>query len=244
MLAEQFADVFSKYNNTALQLEAAHSAQPDAEYQDVKSMDVAMRRLIDAETEIQAHATALSAIEESIQRGSLSQVAPAVEYERIVKVKTTEYGKKTARQKYAKNNDYQAFHEAIWEARSSGDPMAPLAQTIPREDGDDEDDDDDIVVGGATQDYKCPITLRLFVDPVTSAKCPHSFSHEAIYSMFRVPEIRCPQPGCQARFTKADLRPNKNLENRVKAFTRREKERERRERDIDIDMTLDEVDDE
>ena len=35
-------------------------------------MDVAMRRLIDAETEIQAHATALSAIEESIQRGSLS----------------------------------------------------------------------------------------------------------------------------------------------------------------------------
>jgi SUMO ligase MMS21 Smc5/6 complex component len=36
------------------------------------------------------------------------------------------------------------------------------------EDGDDDDDDDDIVVGGATQDYKCPITLRLFIDPVTS----------------------------------------------------------------------------
>jgi len=35
-------------------------------------MDLAMRRLIDAETEIQAHATALSAIEESIQRGFLS----------------------------------------------------------------------------------------------------------------------------------------------------------------------------
>jgi SUMO ligase MMS21 Smc5/6 complex component len=169
--------------------------------------------------------------------------------------------------------------------------MAPLAQTIPRgnisvwldsfrsivltehvgalsfvclEDGDDDDDDDDIVVGGATQDYKCPITLRLFVDPVTSyvfehiplhfvlnpntpgnglcrAKCPHSFSREAIYSMFRVLEIQCPQPGCRARFTKADLRPNKNLENRVKAFARREKERGRRERDID--MTLDEVDD-
>jgi hypothetical protein len=148
-------------------------------------------------------------------------VPPALEYERIVKMKNKEYETKTTRQKYAKNDDYQAFREAIWvrrsvsfhclpirvglssynilgfaplpgimqESRSSGEPMAPLAQTIPRgnvifdfvpsggdeacrfihlEDGDDEDDDDDIVVGGATQDYKCPITLRLFVDPVTS----------------------------------------------------------------------------
>ena len=62
--------------------------------------------------------------------------------------------------------------------------------------------------------------------------------------MFRVPEIRCPQPGCQARFTKGDLRPNKNLESRVKAFARREKERERREREKDdIDMTLDDDED-
>ena len=137
-------------------------------------------------------------------------------------MKNKEYENQTTRQKYAKNDDYQAFREAIWvrrsvsfhclpirvklsscnilgfaplsgimqESRSSGEPMAPLAQTIPRgnvifdlapsdadkacrfihylEDGDDEDDDDDIVVGGATQDYKCPITLRLFVDPVTS----------------------------------------------------------------------------
>jgi E3 SUMO-protein ligase NSE2 len=143
------------------------------------------------------------------------------------------------------------------------------------EDGDDEDEDD-IIVGGATQDYKCPITLRVFENPVTSyalshphvimsvspflpilsalyaqltdhrTKCPHSFSRNAIYSMFRVPEIRCPQPGCQARFTKADLRANRNLEDRVKAFARREKERERREREKedDIDMTLDDDDDE
>ena len=76
------------------------------------------------------------------------------------------------------------------------------------------------------------------------SKCPHSFSREAIYSMFRVPEIRCPQPGCQARFTKGDLRPNKNLESRAKAFARREKERERREREKDdIDMTLDDDED-
>ena len=62
--------------------------------------------------------------------------------------------------------------------------------------------------------------------------------------MFRIPEIRCPQPGCQARFTRADLQPNKNLETRVKAFACREKERERREREKedDIEMTLDDDD--
>jgi hypothetical protein len=29
-------------------------------------------------------------------------------------MKTMEYGQKTARQKYAKNSDYQVFRETIW----------------------------------------------------------------------------------------------------------------------------------
>ena len=36
------------------------------------------------------------------------------------------------------------------------------------ESGDDSDDDDDVQVGGVTQDYKCPITLTMLVDPLTS----------------------------------------------------------------------------
>jgi len=36
------------------------------------------------------------------------------------------------------------------------------------EDGDDSEDDDDLEVGGSTQDYKCPLTLTMLVDPMIS----------------------------------------------------------------------------
>ena len=36
------------------------------------------------------------------------------------------------------------------------------------EEGDDDDDGDDIVMGGVTQDYKCPLSLRLMTDPLSS----------------------------------------------------------------------------
>lgn len=37
------------------------------------------------------------------------------------------------------------------------------------EDGDASDDEDDLEVGGITQDYKCPLTLIPFVNPLTSS---------------------------------------------------------------------------
>lgn len=40
------------------------------------------------------------------------------------------------------------------------------------EDGDESDDDDDLVMGGVTQDYKCPLTLTILVDPLTSYVSP------------------------------------------------------------------------
>jgi len=105
--------------------------------------------------------------------------------------------------------------------------MNPLQQTIPREDGDDDDADDDILIGGATHDYKCPLTLKLLEDPVTSEKCKHSFSREAIHSLFANDRTtRCPATGCRAGLTKADLKTNKDLAQRVKVYARRLRERE------------------
>lgn len=43
-----------------------------------------------------------------------------------------------------------------------------LVLTGVAEEGDDSDDDDDVQVGGVTQDYRCPITLTILVDPLTS----------------------------------------------------------------------------
>lgn len=45
---------------------------------------------------------------------------------------------------------------------------APLKFTRISEDGDDSDDDDDVQIGGVTQDYKCPLSLTILVDPLTS----------------------------------------------------------------------------
>ncbi|KAF8319720.1 hypothetical protein DL93DRAFT_2074688 [Clavulina sp. PMI_390] len=122
--------------------------------------------------------------------------------------------------------------------------MPPLAQTIPREEGDPDDSDEDILVGGATQGFKDPISLTVFVDPVTSTKCPHSFSRETIYAMFNQPTITCPAHGCRAQLTKADLVRNKNLENRVKAHLRREKERAEKEMRDAVDMTIEDSEEE
>ncbi len=45
---------------------------------------------------------------------------------------------------------------------------ASLNPTRASEDGDDSDDDDDVQIGGVTQDYKCPLSLTILEDPLTS----------------------------------------------------------------------------
>lgn len=58
----------------------------------------------------------------------------------------------------------------ITEIISRGEPFSSFSANIDisAEDGDESDDDDDIQVGGVTQDYKCPISLTMFVNPMTS----------------------------------------------------------------------------
>ena len=43
-----------------------------------------------------------------------------------------------------------------------------LFTLLPSEDAD-SDNDSEIEVGGMTQDYKCPFTLELLTDPLTSS---------------------------------------------------------------------------
>ena len=53
-----------------------------------------------------------------------------------------------------------------------------------------EDDDDELAVKSERVSIKCPITLLVMKDPVTSGKCPHSFEKEAILSMINLSEMR------------------------------------------------------
>lgn len=54
------------------------------------------------------------------------------------------------------------------EVQHPDQPMPPVSEFFEREDGDDSDEDEDIVMGGVTQDYKCPLSLTIMVDPLTS----------------------------------------------------------------------------
>lgn len=46
-------------------------------------------------------------------------------------------------------------------------------------------DDSDIEIEAENINIKCPITLLVMKEPVTSRKCPHSFEKDAIEDMIR-----------------------------------------------------------
>lgn len=78
------------------------------------------------------------------------------------------YNKQTSRRKYAKNTDYHDFKNVVWVNMKDG-PMPPVKDLIPAEDGDENDDDsdDDLQIGGATQNFRCPLTTNILEDPIT-----------------------------------------------------------------------------
>ncbi|ELU42227.1 zf-Nse domain-containing protein [Rhizoctonia solani AG-1 IA] len=98
---------------------------------------------------------------------------------------------------------------------------APTVNSIlPREEGDPEESDDEMEVGGVTQDYKCPLTLQIYDDPLTSTVCGHSFSADAIRTYVRT-NNRCPAQGCNAQISSAVLKEDKVLQKKARAAKRR-----------------------
>jgi len=160
------------------------------------------------------------------------QEGPVDQYEKGVKKRLGEYRAQTTRQKYAKKPTYQTFREAIHEAQHPGEFIPPITEFIPKEDGDASDDDDELEVGGVTQDYKCPISLTILINPLTSKVCGHSFSAGAIRDFLgnnRTRKQKCPASGCTRQICLEDLEPDKVLEKRVKAAERRLQRQERDE---------------
>ncbi|KAI0670785.1 hypothetical protein C8Q78DRAFT_1031904 [Trametes maxima] len=190
-------------------------------------IDLLMRDLLDTEHELTAHEKALDDLQQKVARGEeIEGVIDA--YQQGVQKRLDEYKTKTARQKYAKNDYYQKFKQAIYEVQHPDVAMPPLADLIPQEEGDDSDDEDDIQMGGVTQDYRCPLTLQILVDPVTSKTCGHSYSAEAIRDYLagsRLPKS-CPATGCNKEITLSNLSANKDLAKRAKEAARRERARE------------------
>lgn len=51
--------------------------------------------------------------------------------------------------------------------------LAFLLSSIITEAGDDEDSDDDIEIGAQQHDFRCPLTLKLLTEPMTSYVSSH-----------------------------------------------------------------------
>ncbi|KAF8917051.1 hypothetical protein CPB85DRAFT_1431664 [Mucidula mucida] len=169
------------------------------------------------------HALTLDEIRQKLAQGD-TVVDIVSQYNAGVTLKEAAHKKKTSRQKYAKADTYRDF-----EAEMPDTAMPPMTELIPKENGDDSEDDDEIEIGGVTQDYKCPITLCIIEDPVTSRKCNHHFSQAAIRELFQSRTNvmkRCPASGCHQDITLADCRPDPNLAKKIKAFQRRQKRKE------------------
>ncbi|KAF8631792.1 hypothetical protein AX17_005007 [Amanita inopinata Kibby_2008] len=199
----------------------AEAAEGPEGEQSLEELDQLMRGLIDVSAEMNAHERTLDEIYQQVARGE--QISDVMaRYQNGVQSKNQGYSQQTTRQKYAKNDQYVRFKENIYEVLHPEQPMPPVTQLIPREDGDDEDDEDDLEIGGTTQVYKCPLSLTPLLDPLTSAVCGHSFSAEAIRGYFSGRELKkCPASGCNKSFMLSDCRPDKELARRVKAWVRR-----------------------
>jgi len=222
---------------------AASLAEVEGESQEdkktSKELDRIMKELIDIEDEMLSHEKMVSDLQQLVAQGE--SIDDAVErYEKGVKVRLNSYRNKTTRQKYGKHAKYTDFQQRIHEAK--GQTMPPLADLLPKEDGDLSDDDEDIEVGGVTQDFKCPLTMTVLDNPMTSSVCGHSFSATAIRDYLgtsRVTKKKCPASGCNKWFSQSDLKSNKDLEKRVKAAARRLRAQEEDDDDDDDDMVVD-----
>ncbi|EMD39937.1 hypothetical protein CERSUDRAFT_132615 [Gelatoporia subvermispora B] len=194
----------------------------------VTKIDLMMRDLIDTEHELLSHERALEEIKQKV--ASKEPVSDVVNrYEKGVRNKLDEYKGKTTRQKYGKNDEYHKFRQAIFEVQHPDTAMPPAIEFLPREEGDDSDDDEDVLVGGVTQDFKCPLTLTLLQDPVTSSVCGHSFSAVAIKEYLkynRTAKKQCPASGCKQYISLGDLEPDKDLAKKVKDAARRQRMRD------------------
>ena len=143
-------------------------------------------------------------------------------------------------------------HESTWFAAAAGEGRAAQPGHTggkAMQDGDgnqvgagaeneEDDDDDDIAIQRERISTKCPLTLRAFVDPVTSTKCPHSFERSAIEGMISASAVRlggggrhatgpravqCPVPGCTQMLAATDLGADVVLRRKIARLLRAER---------------------
>ncbi|SPO40095.1 related to MMS21 - SUMO ligase and component of the SMC5-SMC6 complex [Pseudozyma flocculosa] len=186
-------------------------------------LDADYRELVDAQAEAKTRKTSLEALLRRLE-GEPTVLDPATEYSNLTCEQLEAYSALTTRKKYGQSQEYVSFRESAWAAVEDS-AMPPINEFLPAEQGDEDDDDDDIQVGGTRQDYKCPYSAKLLIDPVSSTGCPHSYDRESILSYVGKGEKVCPASACNVKLSHRSLKPDPRLAKRVAAYRRREESR-------------------
>ncbi|EJU03289.1 hypothetical protein DACRYDRAFT_106452 [Dacryopinax primogenitus] len=192
-----------------------------------RELESAIRKMIDVQQRIRAHTATLDGLRQRIAQGE--KLADLTElYTQGAQEKWEVWEGKTARQRYGKDEGYFQFRDGVWQGQNGDDnAMAPdfITKELEREDGDLADEDEDIFVGGNTQQLKCPLTLRYLTSCLTSTKCKHSYSREAILQ-YLPPQggKQCPATGCDVLVSRAELVEDKDKERRARRAEEKERE--------------------
>ncbi|KAL1713012.1 hypothetical protein EV715DRAFT_212543 [Schizophyllum commune] len=217
----------------------ADAAEGQEREKGIRDLDKVMRELIDVAADMNAHEMSLEDIHGRLVAGE-EIVGLREKYKADVVERMNAYNSKTSRQKYAKVKEYATFREQVFQVEHPDEPMPPVSEFIPKEDGD-ESDDDDMEVGGVSQTFTCPLTLGVLKDPHTSKLCGHSYSGAAIKDYFnsgrKGERKQCPAAGCSTQLARADVEEDAALARRVKLWERRQK-RAQEKADEDVDEVV------
>ncbi|KAG9292277.1 hypothetical protein G9A89_009089 [Geosiphon pyriformis] len=171
------------------------------------SLEAATQYLIDLENQLKVQKNVLESMRSRLaRREPIPNLLDCYEKETAQKIQESQ----TIPFRYEQHPGYNEFRQKIWEVKNPGAPM-PQTSNL---------DDDEIVVSTAKQSLLCPITTMLFEDPVTSLKCRHSFSKNAILAHLSSAggQARCPEPGCDKLITESDLKLDKSLARKVAMY--------------------------
>ena len=95
---------------------------------------------------------------------------------------------------------------------------------------DDNDEEDDLMIDGGIIELTCPITCKMYEEPLISKKCGHVFEKSGLQEYFRTETIRdCPQTGCSKHLRFNDFVSDPIMKLRCRIANIKEKEDEAKE---------------
>jgi len=196
----------------------------------VEQLDADCRTLVDLLHEAQVRSEVLRALRAEVEAGQ-SPADLGKAYQARLEHEMQRYHAQGVRQRYARDPHYLDFRSRVWEVTGEG-AMPPLTDVLAAEDGaaPGADDEEEFVMGGATHDFRCPLTATLLQHPVTSTVCVHAYSRDAILEYIRAERRHrraavCPAAGCRKTLTENTLAEAPALQRRVERFERQQSRR-------------------